>query len=154
MERERPRGGSRRQPAPREASIAGIAEGSATVTVTATLPDGTELSDSMLLASCTWLPKAYPASVSAPGGASLTRGATGDASRDYVRCTAPAGQQLEVVGTCGEGFFRVRLPEEFEFSDPDGHSSNRNAFCRRSALSVSAVSVTVSPKSIRARSAS
>lgn len=61
----------------REATVAGVREGTATITVTAVLADGAELSDSMLLTSYTWLPKSYSATV-VSGGAVLTRAATGD----------------------------------------------------------------------------
>ena len=74
---------------------------------------GATVTDDCLISSMTRLEASRQAAGSLTATADLYRGAR---TTSIVRNTAPAGQALTVTGLCGS-FYRVRLPESFDFND-------------------------------------
>lgn len=88
-------------------------EGTAVLTLTVRTNQDETVTDECLISSMTRLEASRQAAGSLTARAELYRGAR---TTSIVRNTAPAGQALTVTGLCGS-FYRVRLPDSFDFND-------------------------------------
>lgn len=116
------------------ATVKTYKEGTAVLTLTVVTDQGETVSDQCLVSSVTTLDSSSQAAGYVKDSANLYRGAR---TSSKVRNTASAGQELKVIALCSD-FYRVRLPEGFDFNDTLNQDT---AYVLRPKVEVPAVSV-------------
>ena len=116
------------------ATVKTYKEGTAVLTLTVVTDKGETVSDQCLVSSVTTLDSSSQAAGYVKDSASLYRGAR---TSSKVRNTASAGQKLTVIALCSD-FYRVRLPESYDFNDTLNQDT---AYILRSKVEIPAASV-------------
>ena len=127
------------------ATVTAHKEGTAVLTLTVRTDKDETVTDDCLISSMTRLETSRQAAGSLTATADLYRGAR---TTSIVRNTAPAGQTLTVIGLCG-GFYRVRLPESFDFNDT--LTGQMTAYVLKNKVRIPVTSVSI-PNADRIRS--
>ena len=120
------------------ATVTAHREGTAVLTLTVRTDGDETVTDECLISSMTRLGTSREAAGILTGSAGLYRGAR---TTSIVRNTAPAGQELTVIGLCGS-FYRVRLPESFDFNDTLTGQETAYVLKTKVRIPVTSVSVT------------
>lgn len=119
------------------ATVKTYKEGTAVLYLTVVTDQNETLTDDCLISSVTRLDASHQAEGYIKGSqADLHRGAR---TTSKVRNTASRGQKLTVIALC-EGFYRVRLPESYEFNDTLDQDT---AYVQKSKVEIPAASVSV-----------
>ena len=127
------------------ATVTAHKEGTAVLTLTVQTNRDETVTDECLISSMTRLETSRQAAGSLTATAELYRGAR---TTSIVRNTAPAGQTLTVTGLCGS-FYRVRLPESFDFNDT--LTGQMTAYIQKNKVRIPVTSVAI-PNADRIRS--
>ena len=109
-------------------------EGTAVLSLTVVTDKGETVSDQCLISSVTILDSSSQVEGYVKDSVSFYRGAR---TSSKVRNTASAGQKLTVIALCSD-FYRVRLPESYDFNDTLNQDT---AYVLKSKVEIPATSV-------------
>lgn len=116
------------------ATVKTFKEGTAVLTLTVVTDKGETVSDQCLISSVTTLEASRQAAGYINTSASFYWGAS---TSSKIRNTASAGQKLTVIALCSD-FYRVRLPESYDFNDTLNQDT---AYVLKSKVEIPAASV-------------